>query len=189
MTLVSCGTICALLKKLQIPIVSKKQARYVKLCKDIESTYEENKSISFLLRQFCQNSGIVFAFVNKLNLVVNDETILDLFNCGSPHIRFHSIEQRINKKDATKFEIDVINYLAQRFNDSQSFMETYVRIKNRIDVRPTCEQCGKPVKFINSCEYGAFQRFCCKKCSNSNELTKARLRAHNIEVYGVPVTS
>ena len=189
MTSVSCGTICALLKKLQIPLINKKQARQFKLRKDIEKTYEETQCISSLLREFCKSPEIVFAFIDELNLTVNDEIILDLFDCDNPHIRFHAIEYRISKHNSTKFENNVIKYLAQRFYDSQSFMETYVRIKNGIYVRPTCEQCGNPVKFVNSSEHGAFQRFCCKKCSNSNELTKVRLRAHNIKVYGVPVTS
>ena len=63
------------------------------------------------------------------------------------------------------FNKDLYNYLKVKYNDSKSIKETLYRIKNNINVRPTCKKCKNEVKFIGGKEI--FGNFCCKSCANS----------------------
>lgn len=48
---------------------------------------------------------------------------------------------------------EIKQYLNNRYNDIPdnlfSYAEVIQRIKNKIDIRPTCKTCGKPVKYLN----------------------------------------
>ena len=62
------------------------------------------------------------------------------------------------------------DFLKNYYNDSDSIRETVYRIKNNIDIRPICKECGGRVKFDGK----LFSTFCCPKCRNNNEEVKLK---------------
>ena len=73
---------------------------------------------------------------------------------------------------------EVYRYLISRYTDSESFAETLYRIKNNIEIRPTCICCGGKVKFK-----GTFSKYCSVKCvANDPELLKQKEKT-NLERY------
>ena len=93
----------------------------------------------------------------------------------------------INGNKVTKKYLDshliLKQYLINRYIDSNSISETIYRIKNNIEIRPICLQCGNPVNFVSPKQ--GFSKFCCASCATSNELTKQKLKQTNLEKYGV----
>ena len=75
-----------------------------------------------------------------------------------------------NKKGLISEEI--LNYLKNRFNDSESIQETLYRIKYKIYKKPLCEKCNKPISFSLSKNYGHFNRFCSRSCQIDNDKIK-----------------
>ena len=72
-------------------------------------------------------------------------------------------------KDKTVFSWKSIpeehkQYLNSRFSDSQSYKESVWRILYNIEIRPVCEVCGNPVKFIGR-KNNIFAKTCCKECN------------------------
>ena len=156
------------------------------------SLYEKHHDIALLFSTFTRQHNEIVAFLNTLNLAIDDEIIIQFFathNGKYAKARYFSIKKKCERKIATDFEQRIFDYVNSRFNDSESFVETYIRIRYGIEIRPVCEDCGNKVAFVNSKQSGLFQRFCCRKCANSNELTKQRVREYNLKTYGVPVTS
>lgn len=47
---------------------------------------------------------------------------------------------------------------------------------------PKCIECGKPTQFLD--ETRGFQKFCCRKCANSNSETRNKIKDTNIKKYG-----
>lgn len=77
---------------------------------------------------------------------------------------------------------DLKTYLINRFNDSESINETLYRIKNKIEIRPTCLNCGSHVKYINN---GKFNSYCSHYCrSNSSLIKNKRSKTNNIRYGG-----
>lgn len=62
---------------------------------------------------------------------------------------------------------DILKYLLNRYDDSDSIAETYYRIKNSIDVRPVCPVCGNRLSFfcIRKNKTFGFSKHCCYSCS------------------------
>ena len=62
---------------------------------------------------------------------------------------------------------EIKQYLNNRYNDIPdnlfSYAEVIQRIKNKIDVRPTCKICGKPVKYLNRHEQ-LYAIYCSNQC-------------------------
>lgn len=56
---------------------------------------------------------------------------------------------------------EMIDYLNNRFKDSQSLNESIYRIKLGIEKRPTCKLCGKPVQYLRK---GLYREFCSCSC-------------------------
>ena len=189
---VSQKTIFTYLKSSNIPCLSQYESHKLHILNQINKLYSSNKSLSQLFIKFNRHIDLVLKFINTLNLKISDAIVIDIFSdksLGFSKSRYISMKKHIDSNKAFDFEKNLIRYFDNRFNDSKSISETYARIKYKIFERPCCEECNKDVMYNGNIEYGLFNRFCSKKCSNNNELTKARLRAHNIEVYGVPVTS
>ena len=76
---------------------------------------------------------------------------------------------------------EIFSYLKTRYSDSTSYQETVYRIKNGIDIRPVCEQCGNPVMFYQ----GKFTRFCSVSCSRNNKQTQEKYKQTSFKNYGV----
>lgn len=86
----------------------------------------------------------------------------------------------------TKLEKCVGDYLDTRFNDSESRKESWFRIKNKIEIRPTCIYCGNPVsfKYVNG-EY-TFLRHCSNnKCVMNDPETLRKVRENSKKKWGV----
>jgi len=56
-----------------------------------------------------------------------------------------------------------IEFLKNRFNDSESIKESCWRILYNIEKRPTCQICGNHVEFVGR-KYNIFAKTCCKEC-------------------------
>lgn len=71
-------------------------------------------------------------------------------------------------------------YLKNRYADSDSFAETVYRIKNKIEEKPHCPTCGKPIKYC-----GAYKKHCSAKCSANDPTTREICKNTCQERYGV----
>lgn len=76
-------------------------------------------------------------------------------------------------------------YLINKYNidDFKAMVYMYY---NDISNIPSCEVCGKPVKFHGN-KYG-FAKYCCSKCARESEESIAKYKATNIERYGEDYT-
>ena len=66
--------------------------------------------------------------------------------------RYFSKSGRLNGNYSTKEYMqlncpDILNYIENRYDDSESFRETFIRIFFNIEHRPKCPFCNKPVKW------------------------------------------
>lgn len=78
---------------------------------------------------------------------------------------------------------DILEYLNDRFSDSESIKETLFRMKHGLEVRPTCPICGSTLKFN---EKGYFSEHCSKKCTKlarTSNIKKTKLERHGSENY------
>ena len=83
----------------------------------------------------------------------------------------------------THFPKEIYEYLINRYNDSQSLKETVYRINFGYDVRPVCENCGKPTKFLGK-PSRMWKTYCSNQCRYSlNRLNKYKQTC--LEKYGV----
>ena len=67
----------------------------------------------------------------------------------------------------------IINYLKNRFNDSDSLLESYQRILFKVEKKPLCSVCGKAVNWIGK-KNKLYTRYCSDKCSANSEETKQK---------------
>jgi len=112
-----------------------------------------------------------------------DKVLIKIFFIDDWHFNKSNLEKyktHYKKKDKYK---NVIEYIENRYTDSLSFKETLYRIKNNIDKRPVCKECGKPVEFVGKSPI-LFRVFCCNKCSANNKDTikkkwESDLKNHN----------
>ena len=65
-------------------------------------------------------------------------------------------------------------HIKKEYNDSPSIQEMVYRFIHKIDIRPVCKICGKPVKFFNNSK--GFGIYCCSKCAMSDEENVSRQR-------------
>ena len=98
---------------------------------------------------------------------------------------------KLNKLYAKKFldfekthlPKEIYEYLINRYNDSQSLKETVYRINFGYDVRPVCENCGKPIEFLGK-PSRMWKTYCSNQCRYSlNRLNKYKQTC--LEKYGV----
>lgn len=73
----------------------------------------------------------------------------------------NKIHDNIVKNKIPNMSIKMIQYLNNKFNDSESINESINRIKYNIIIRPTCKYCGKHVKYLRK---NLYQDFCTCSC-------------------------
>ena len=101
---------------------------------------------------------------------VDDNVINEIFFKDKTYkeqeiIREHYLKQHNYRKLSQTIKVysDVINYINNRFNDSESFQETLYRLQNKLYKRPICPICGKPVSFSMKFNKG-FYTYCSYQC-------------------------
>ena len=110
---------------------------------------------------------------------INDNVIKEYF--------FTKLNKLYTKKfldfEKTHLPKEIYEYLINRYNDSQSLKETVYRINFGYDVRPVCENCGKPIKFLGK-PSRMWKTYCSNQCRYSlNRLNKYKQTC--LEKYGV----
>ena len=84
--------------------------------------------------------------------------------------------------DRLKYKYNhIYEYLINRYDDLDSPKESYFRIINNIENRPTCKICGKRVKFND--RKNNFENTCSYECTN--KLRYESIKKFNIDHYGV----
>ena len=99
---------------------------------------------------------------------INDNDIKEYF--------FTKLNKLYAKKfldfEKTHLPKEIYEYLINRYNDSQSLKETVYRINFGYDVRPVCENCGKPIEFLGK-PSRMWKTYCSNQCRYSlNRLNK-----------------
>ena len=67
----------------------------------------------------------------------------------------------------------IINYLKNRFSDSDNLLESYQRILFSVEKKPLCPTCGKPVNWIGK-QSKLYTVYCSDKCAANSEETKQK---------------
>ena len=96
--------------------------------------------------------------------------------------RFLTKSNGINRFAVERATVEELNYILNRYNDSDSINETILRIRDNIDKHPYCKTCGKKLKF--SCVKGNIPMYCSSKCANNNILVKEKRKKTCLEKYG-----
>lgn len=110
-------------------------------------------------------------------MIINDDLIIEIFFKDNKYLHSRTRQSWLNKN------IDIYNYLINRYNDSDSLCETIYRIKYNIEIRPVCKYCGGHVNF-NKCKENLFNNYCSSKCGNLDpEISKLRIQ-NSIKKYG-----
>ena len=110
---------------------------------------------------------------------INDNYIKEYF--------FTKLNKLYTKKflnfEKTHFPTKIYEYLINRYDDSQSLKETIFRINYGYDIRPVCENCGKPIEFLGK-PSRMWKTYCSNQCRYSlNRLNKYKQTC--LEKYGV----
>ena len=110
---------------------------------------------------------------------INDNVIKEYF--------FTKLNKLYTKKfldfEKTHLPKEIYEYLINRYNYSQSLKETVYRINFGYDVRPVCENCGKPIEFLGK-PSRMWKTYCSNQCRYSlNRLNKYKKTC--LEKYGV----
>lgn len=99
--------------------------------------------------------------------MVNDLLIIQqLYNSNGKIISARTNIQYLQKHG-------LYDYIINRYADSESIKESIYRIKNNIEIRPTCKICGNHINFSN---YG-FATYCSKICQNNDPVVLAKNKA------------
>jgi len=85
------------------------------------------------------------------------------------------------KKIYNLSEEDII-YLNNRFEYIESIKEGLFRLKNNIEIRPTCKICGSNVKFYGKINH-PYSDCCCQKCAD--EYRQIKIKETSLLKYGV----
>jgi len=83
-----------------------------------------------------------------------------------------------------RIDKDIKNYLENRYSDSLSIQESYLRIKYNIENRPICPVCGKPVKFYGKETIKIFLNHCSTKCSSLDKNIQNKSKKTKLDKYG-----
>ena len=110
-----------------------------------------------------------------------DNIIKKLFWNTNTNTSNSNYRKFVQKK--TKYN-NILNYLSNRFNDSESTSESLQRIVFNIENRPICPVCGSKLDFVGkpNTVKGIFKKFCSQHCANSFNSTKSNLT--KINKYG-----
>lgn len=119
-----------------------------------------------------------------LPVPMNDEFIISFFFKNS-----HLIYKRLTSSFLERPELKpIIEYLETRYKDSTGIRETLWRIKEKIEIRPVCKVCGKPVVF--ACQNGViFQQTCSPQCSGKDKDRQEKIKNTCLKKYGTTCAS
>lgn len=78
---------------------------------------------------------------------------------------------------------NIIDYLNNRYNDSDSLLESLQRIRMGIEEKPLCPKCGMPVKWVGK-ESKMFTKYCSNGCRANAEETHEKAKQTLIEKWG-----
>ena len=117
---------------------------------------------------------------------INDDFIIE-YCCFIKHGKMTTQMSwnRLKKRQ----EYDIINYLKHRYNDileTANASEIIYRILHKIETRPKCVVCGKPlsiVKFVSG--YGVYCSNECKHSDKGNKLVWSKANQTIKDIYGV----
>ena len=94
---------------------------------------------------------------------------------------------KINRFALQRITEEELNYLKNRYNDSDSLNETILRIKYNIDVHPHCKTCGKKIEFYYSRKKHNVREYCSRRCiANSNDV-REKTKKTCLEKYGCEI--
>ena len=79
---------------------------------------------------------------------------------------------------------NILEYLDNRFDDALERKETILRMRLKIEKRPVCLNCGKPVKFKGYIDE-PFCKFCNNRCKGNYIGTKQKIKETCLKRYGV----
>lgn len=77
---------------------------------------------------------------------------------------------------------NIVEYLNSRYKDTSGYKETLHRMLHKVEERPRCLTCGKPIQWHG---YFPFARFCNEKCASNNDVVKNKRKKTLLEEYGV----
>lgn len=109
---------------------------------------------------------------------INDSDVINYFYKNDK-----TIVQRFKPSNLEKYP-HLVQYLNTRYTDSESLQETIYRIKNNIEIRPVCKECGSKLKFIKG-----FPDFCCVSCMAKNKDIQQKKKQTCLAIYGVEYAS
>ena len=108
--------------------------------------------------------------------MITDEIIIkNLFNDGK------IIKSKMINNNFLNKNPEMMEYLLNRFSDSESIHESLLRIFYKIETRPACPICGKKVAFHGR-HYKLFEETCSRSCSY--KFTKEKRIKSCLEKYG-----
>ena len=103
------------------------------------------------------------------DIIINDEFIKD-------NIKYDKfINLLTNEK--------IISYLKNRYNDSDSLLESYQRILLNIEEKPKCSVCGKPVHWLGK-KSKLYTKYCSDKCSGKSDETIKKKKQTQLKNWG-----
>ena len=111
-------------------------------------------------------------------MIIDDQYILDNLLDKNGNARAMKLTSKYLNK-----HIDVKEYLENRFDSYDCLSEVIYRIKHNILIKPICQTCGEPVKFINPTK--GYQKYCSPKCRANSDIYKYEQKLYYINKYGV----
>lgn len=91
--------------------------------------------------------------------------------------------EMLKKFTSGNLDDDILQYVNNRFSDSDSLKETLYRIKYKIEIRPVCKTCGGHVLFIGKKDKG-YNEHCSKKCTQMDKSVREKYKSTSINKYG-----
>lgn len=126
--------------------------------------------------------------------VLDDKYIIKNFFSGDGIFRGQICNYYQNRKEGY-YDDTILEYLVNRYDDSESIKETILRIRDNIKHRPICPICGKTIKPCFRDPHHLFNTTCSPSCAqrankhnlyncNQAELTRRR-KISMMKKYGV----
>lgn len=153
--------------------------------KDKNSIEKFKKSISKNPKYYTYNAENNYDY-EHINKDV-DEYVLKCFliKQKNGHIVLDSNKYYINSKWCQKHK-KLVNYILNRYSDSNTIEENIYRLLNNINIKPTCVTCGKSVKFVKFAI--GYQKHCCHSCCTKDPNVQEKHKKTMKQRYGVEYT-